>query len=136
MSGENQIGLTELLNQLKQELLEASILSSFKVKGNNGSQKPIDIPLFAYGNIQLELQVTVKKEGGAGVKLYLFDFKGGGSRDDVQKIKMTLEPLFTKEQLLDILEKNNPKFLEYIKRNAPYAVTKGSANENLDDNVA
>ncbi len=135
MSDDNQIGLVELLNQVKQELLEASVLSSFKVQGSDGSQKQLDIPLFAYGNIELELQVTVKKQGGAGIKIYVFDLKGGGSRDDVQKIKVTLEPLFTKQELLDTLKQQNPKFFEHIKRNAPYASTKGNTNDNLDDNI-
>ncbi|MCC2695847.1 trypco2 family protein [Nodularia sp. LEGE 04288] len=139
MSDENQIGLAELLKQVKQELLEASVLSSFK-EGKDGLLQSTDIPLFAYGNIELELQVTVKKEGSAGVNagpgLKLFvnvDLKGGGSRDDVQKIKVTLEPLFTKQQLLDILEKQNPKYLESIKRKVPFAAMKGGGGIPDDD---
>lgn len=135
MENENDgIGLTELLNQVKQELVAASTLATVK-KSADGTIQPTDIPLFTYGNVELELQVTVKKEGGGGVKLYVFDLKAGGSRDDVQKIKVTLEPLFTKEQLLDILKENNPKFLEYIKRHAPNALTKGSDQEYVDDGI-
>ena len=135
MENENDgIGLTELLNQVKQELVAASTLATVK-KSADGTIQPTDIPLFTYGNVELELQVTIKKEAGGGVKLYVFDLKGGGSRDDVQKIKVTLEPLFTKEQLLDILKENNPKFLEYIKRHAPRALTKGSDQENVDDGI-
>jgi hypothetical protein len=135
MENENDgIGLTELLNQVKQELVAASTLATVK-KSADGTIQPTDIPLFTYGNVELELQVTIKKEAGGGVKLYVFDLKGGGSRDDVQKIKVTLEPLFTKEQLLDILKENNPKFLNYVKQHAFYANTKGSDKENLDDGV-
>ena len=135
MENENDgIGLTELLNQVKQELVAASTLATVK-KSTDGTIQTTDIPLFTYGNVELELQVTVKKEGGGGVKLYVFDLKGGGSRDDVQKIKVTLEPLFTKDQLLDILKENNPKFLEYIKRHAPHALTKGTDKENVDDGI-
>jgi len=135
MENENDgIGLTELLNQVKQELVAASTLATVK-KSADGTIQPTDIPLFTYGNVELELQVTIKKEAGGGVKLYVFDLKGGGSRDDVQKIKVTLEPLFTKEQLLDILKENNPKFLNYVKQHAFYATTKGSDQENVDDGI-
>ena len=135
MENENdRIGLTELLNQVKQELVAASTLATVK-KSADGTIQQTDIPLFTYGNVELELQVTVKKEGGGGVKLYVFDLKGGGSRDDVQKIKVTLEPLFTKEELLGILAENNPKFLNYVKQHAFYANTKGSDKGNLDDGV-
>ena len=136
MPNENDgIGLTELLNQVKQELVAASTLATIK-QSADGTIQPTDIPLFTYGNVELELQVTVKKEGGGGIKLYVFDLKGGASRDDVQKIKVTLEPLFTKEELLNILKENNPKFLNYVKKHAFYAGTKGSNDENLDDGIA
>jgi hypothetical protein len=128
----NEIGLAELLNQVKQELLAASILAS--IGKSEGSLQPTEIPLFAYGNVELELQITIKKDAKGGLKISVFELGGGASRDDVQKIKVTLEPLFTKEQLLDILEKQNPKFLEYIKRHVPYATTKGV--ESGDDNIA
>lgn len=130
----NGIGLTELLDQVKQELVAASLATTIK-QSVDGTIQATDIPLFTYANVELELQVTVKKEGGGGVKLYVFDLKGGASRNDVQKIKVTLEPLFTKEQLLDILKENNPQFLEYVKRHAPRALTKGVDKVNLDDGI-
>jgi hypothetical protein len=79
--------------------------------------------------------VSVKKDVKAGLKISVIEFGGGASRDDVQKIKVKLEPLFTKEQLLENLEKQNPKLLEYIKKNAFYASTKGNAQASLDDGV-
>ncbi|MEI6430450.1 MAG: trypco2 family protein [Pseudanabaena sp. ELA607] len=131
----NGIGLTELLNQVKQELVAASTLATIK-QSADGAIQPTDIPLFTYGNVELELQVTVKKDVKGGLKISVFEFGGGASRDDVQKIKVTLEPLFTKEELLDILKENNPKFLNYVKQYASYAGTKGSDEENLDDGIA
>ena len=135
MPNENDgIGLTELLNQVKQELVAASTLATVK-QSADGAIQPTDIPLFTYGNVELELQVTVKKDVKGGLKISVFEFGGGASRDDVQKIKVTLEPLFTKEELLNILKENNPKFLNYVKKHAFYAGTKGS-DENLDDGIA
>ena len=118
------IGLTELLNQVKRELVAASTLATVK-QSDDGAIQPTDIPLFTYGNVELELQVTVKKDVKGGLKISVFEFGGGASRDDVQKIKVTLQPLFSREELLGILEKQNPKFLEYVKRHAPNALTKG-----------
>jgi hypothetical protein len=130
----NEIGLTELLNQVKQELVAASTLATIKQSGD-GAIQPTDIPLFTYGNVELELQVTVKKDFKGGLKISVFEFGGGASRDDVQKIKVTMQPLFTKEQLLDILKENNPKFLNYVKQHAFYASTKGFNEENVDDGI-
>ena len=131
---DNGIGLTELLTQVKQELVAASLLSKVS-QSNNSNLQPTDIPLFAYGDIELELQVTVKKDAKAGLKISVLEFGGGASRDDVQKIKVKLEPLFTKVQLLEILGEQNPKLLEYIKKNAFYASTKGANKANLDDGI-
>jgi hypothetical protein len=126
MADENDgIGLTELLNQVKQELVAASTLATIK-QSADGAIQPTDIPLFTYGNVELELQVTVKKDVKGGLKISVFELGGGASRDDVQKIKVTLQPLFSKEELLNILQEQNPKFLEYIKRHAPNALTKGN----------
>ena len=132
----NGIGLTELLNQVKQELVAASTLATIK-QSANGAIQPKDIPLFTYGNVELELQVMVKKDVKGGLKISVFEFGGGASRDDLQKIKVTLQPLFSREELLEILQEQNPKFLEYIKLYAPNALTvrKGSNNEILDDDI-
>jgi hypothetical protein len=65
---DNGIGLTELLMQVKQELVAASLLSKVSQVDNSALQ-PTDIPLFAYGDIELELQVTVKKDAKAGLKI-------------------------------------------------------------------
>jgi hypothetical protein len=126
----NGIGLTELLNQVKKELVAASTLATVK-QSADGAIQPTDIPLFTYGNVELELQVTVKKDVKGGLKISVFEFGGGASRDDVQKIKVTLQPLFSKEELLDILQEQNPKFLEYIKRHATLANLKGDGSKRI-----
>ena len=97
------IGLAELIQQVKQELLTPD------EEGN-------DIPLLSVDSVELELQVTVRKEGKGGVKIYVLELGGGGSRDDVQKVKIKLSPLVNKETLLKIYYKSNPgpwqEFLE------------------------
>lgn len=97
MSDENLIGLSELIDQVKRELLSTS------------PDQEEDLPLLCVDSIELELQVTVRKEGKAGLKLYVLDLGGGGSRDDVQKVKVKLSSLFTREELRAIYKKKYPK---------------------------
>lgn len=114
MNNENLIGLTELIQQVKQELLTPS------------PDSETDIPIFAVDSVELELQVTVKKEGKAGIKIYVLDIGGGGSRDDVQKVKVKLSPLLNREQLLAIYKKQHPqRWSELLEENVK-AATKGS----------
>jgi uncharacterized membrane protein YdbT with pleckstrin-like domain len=64
--------------------------------------------------VELELQVTVKKEAKGGVKIYVLDLGGGGSRDDVQKVKVKLSPVIDKETLLKLYRKRHPERLEKL----------------------
>ncbi|NEN95360.1 MAG: hypothetical protein F6K50_07400 [Moorea sp. SIO3I7] len=120
MSEENTIGLTELIEQVKQELLITS-----------PDQEP-DIPLLSVDSVELELQVTVKKEAKGGVKIYVLDLGGGGSRDDVQKVKVKLSPLVSKETLLKIYRKRYPDRLRELVEQSIEGTLKGS-EDNLSD---
>ncbi|WP_414618914.1 trypco2 family protein [Calothrix sp. CCY 0018] len=97
MSEQNLIGLSELIEQVKQELLTTS------------PENEKDIPLLSVDSVELELQVTVKNEGKAGIKIYVLELGGGNSQDDVQKVKVTLSPLLNKEQMLAIYKKKYPE---------------------------
>lgn len=118
MAEENLIGLAELIEQVKRELL------------SNTSDKQTEVPLFSVDKVELELQVTVRREGKAGLKLYVFQLGGGGSRDDVQKVKVTLSPLLSKEVLLGIYRKRYPERLSELADKSIEGLTKGS-NEPL-----
>ncbi|MEM7714521.1 MAG: trypco2 family protein [Cyanobacteria bacterium P01_A01_bin.68] len=97
MPNENLIGLTELIKQVKQELLTTS------------PENENDIPFLSVDSVELELQVTVKNEGNAGIKIYVLELGGKSSQDDVQKVKVKLSPLLTKEQLLAVYGKKYPE---------------------------
>ena len=58
MSDESSIGLAELIQQVKEELL---------TQAPDGEK---DIPIFAVDSVELELQVTVKKLGKAGRSIH------------------------------------------------------------------
>ncbi len=116
MNNESSIGLAELIQQVKQELLTQS------------PDSETDIPIFAVDSVELELQVTVKKEGKAGIKIYVLEMGGGDSRDDVQKVKVKLSPLLKREQLLAMYKKQHPeRWSELLEQNVK-AATKGSEN--------
>jgi hypothetical protein len=76
---EDRIGLAELIQEVKRELLAPEIGS------------PEAVPLFSVDDIVLELKVTVHKEAKGGVKVYVVELGGGGSRDDVQTVRVTCQ---------------------------------------------
>ncbi len=104
----SEIGLAELIQQVKQELLTTY----------PGSEN--DTPLLSIDSVELELQVTVKREGGGGIKINVLQFGGGEvsgkvSRDDVQKVKVKLSPLVSKEVLINTYGQKNPeKYQQFV----------------------
>lgn len=121
MSEENSIGLAELIEHIKQELL------STKAEG----EKPI--PLFSVDQVNLELQVTARKEGKAGIKVYVVELGGGGSRDDVQKVTVTLTPLLTKEERIALYKTRYPEKWKTLEETSIEGLLKGSNDEPLGD---
>lgn len=126
MSEESRIGLAELIEQVKQELL--TTYPSGKA----------DTPFLSIDSVELELQVTVKKEGKGGVKINVLsvgggELAGGVSRDDIQKVKVKLSPLLNKEQLLGFYNKSiNPEKRKEFLKTSIEALTKGNG-DNLGD---
>jgi hypothetical protein len=103
MSDEQSIGLTELIEQVKRDLMSTA------------PNQESDVPIFSVDAVELELQVTVKKDAKVGIKFYVVDLGGGASRDDIQKVKVSLSPLLNKEQLISLYEKRYPeKWKEFL----------------------
>ncbi|MGK7903029.1 MAG: trypco2 family protein [Hormoscilla sp.] len=119
MSNENSIGLADLIQQVKQELL---------MPAPDGET---DIPILAVDAVELELQVRVKKAAQGGIKIYVLEMGAGGSRDDVQSIKVKLSPLLNKQQLLKIYQKRYPERWPELLEKAIEATTKGSDGTDL-----
>lgn len=94
---EHLIGLAALIEQVKQDLQSTAL------------DRAAEVPLFSVDKVELELQVTVKNEGKAGIKLYVVEVGGGASRDDVQKVKVSLSPLLSREQLLRLYRQRYPE---------------------------
>lgn len=120
----NEIGLAELIEQVKRELLTTY------------PQKENDTPIFVVDSVELELQITVKKDGKGGVKVNVLAFGGvdastGVSRDDVQKVKVKLSPLLSKEEILKAYYKENPEKWQQFLENTVQALTKGNDEPNI-----
>ncbi|MEH1850160.1 MAG: trypco2 family protein [Nostoc sp.] len=120
-----EIGLAELIQQVKQELL-----TTYPGKEN-------DTPIFSVDSVELELQVTVQKDTNGKVKINIFGWGGeaGGkaSRDDVQKVKVKLSPLLSKEYLLKAYYGEDPKrWPGLVKKNLD-GLLKGSEGKNLNE---
>ena len=114
MSNENLIGLTELIEQVKKELLAKS------------PENENDIPFLSVDSVELELQVTVKNEDNAGIKLYVVNLGGKIAQDDVQKVKVTLSPLLNKQQLLTVYKKKFPERFNDLLEKSVEGVMKGN----------
>lgn len=119
-----EIGLAELIQQVKQELLTTY------------PQSENDTPILGIDSVELELQVTVKREGKGGVKINVLQFGGGelsagASRDDIQKVKVKLSPLLSKEQILKAYYKENPEKWQQFLENTVKALTKGNDEPNI-----
>lgn len=121
MSNENSIGLAELIQQVKQELL---------MPAPDGET---DIPILAVDAVELELQVRVKKAAQGGIKIYVLEMGAGGSRDDVQNVKVKLSPLLNKQQLLKIYQKRYPDRWQELLETVSDAAMKGSGDASEFD---
>jgi hypothetical protein len=87
-----EIGLQELIYQVKKELL---------------AQSPEDpVPLFYVEGVELELSVTARKEGQAGIKIYVVDIGGGGAQEQAQTVRVWLRPLYSREEMRRIVEQD------------------------------
>ena len=90
MATQEPIGLSELIERVKADLL---------------SDNPADDlpPLFSLDEVKLELKVTVTREIKGGIKVYVVELGGGGTRDDVQTVTVTLTPWLSKAARLKSL---------------------------------
>lgn len=88
----DEIGLQELVHQVKKELL---------------AQSPDDpVPLFYVEGVDLELSITARKEAQAGVKIYVVDIGGGGGHERAQTVRVSLRPLYSREEMRHFVEQD------------------------------
>jgi hypothetical protein len=129
MSEEMSIGLAELIEQVKAELLTPP-------KDKN---KAKTTPFLFVESVELELQVTVKREGKTGVKVNVLsvggaEAGGGISKDRIQKVTVKLSPLFDKEEIKEYYKEFRPnEVLPTI--NQSLKALKGNIPESADETM-
>ena len=126
-SHNNPIGLSELIEKVKSELLSPP-------------DKNKEVPFLFVESVELELQVTVKRDGSAGVKVDVLslggaELGGGLGRDNVQKVKVKLSPLFNKDEIVDFYQKLHPGN-KYSLIERSLKVLKGDNQGSAEDTVA
>ena len=90
------IGLSELIYQVKRELLSA------------GSREDDPVPLFAVDEIEVEVAVSISREGQAGINIQVLNVVAAHPAKDAQTVRVKLKPLLSREELLAVLQKRNP----------------------------
>jgi len=93
------IGLAELIEKVKADLLTPP--------------KDKTAPFLFIDSVELELQVIVKKDAKTGLKVDVIGIGGANLNADVgqhniQTVKVSLSPLFTKEQIREFYQAFNP----------------------------
>jgi Trypsin-co-occurring domain 2 len=128
---QESIGLAEFIQQVKQDLLSVA----------PGKEK--DAPFLFVESVELELQVTVKRTGKAGAKGSIkievlgtggeIGLEAGGDlgRDDVQKVKVKLSPLFDKDYLLKTYKDIHSEQVLPVVNKSIDALFKGDEESNL-----
>lgn len=114
-----EIGLQELIFQVKQELLAP-----------NPAQRAKDpYPLFFIDRVELEIAVKASRSTSGGIKLSVLDFAevSGGkevTREQGHVVKVSLTPLLSKEDIVtQALE--DPAVRDMVARRTTQAVIKG-----------
>ena len=120
MGETNSIGLAELIDQVKQELFSQE----------TGSDTTV--PFFSVDQVTLELKVTVSKEGKAGLQIHVIEVGGGLSREDVHTIQVTLTPLVSKEERIQLYKQYFPEAVEAVKRASLTGGMKGAKVSEKD----
>ena len=109
------IGLAELIEKVKAELLN-----------------PPKNPRFLFvDNVELELQVVVKKDAKTGLKINVLGIGGANvganvEQRDIQRVKVSLSPVFTKEEMKEYCRKEAPELYESMSKESMGAVVKGT----------
>ncbi len=58
--------------------------------------------------VELQLQVTVSKQGKAGIRIHVIELGGSAGRNDVQTVKVSLTPLLSKEERIALFKQRHP----------------------------
>ena len=119
------IGLTELIQKVKQDLLAT-------VPG-----KSADAPILFVESVELELKVAVRHEAQTGIKIDVLaiggaDIGAGVSQDKTHTVKVKLSPLFDKNRLMEFYQTLHSDQVPSSVKDSLDALLKGT-DTNPDD---
>jgi hypothetical protein len=114
MTNSNSIGLAELIENVKQDLLNSSY-----------SDKETNIPLLYIESVELELKVTVNRGVKGGIDIKVLSLGSDASQNEAQTVKVKLSPLLSKEALQNIYLKQHPDKLEDFKTQSFNTILRG-----------
>ena len=104
MPDKKPIGLKELILRVKEELLEPDQTQ----------------PLFIVGAVELEIGFTVERTAEGGINFQVVEGGVGKTWTEAQKVKVTLDPLLSREEALQGLTPTQRRqLLNALKRTAP-----------------
>ena len=97
MAEPQSIGLAELIQEVKRELVSADAATA---DGRGGA------PLFMVEDIELEIKVSVSAKGGGGVDIHVVQLNAGLERDDVHTVTVKLQPILSHDERLELLRRD------------------------------
>lgn len=113
MSEASSLGLSELIEQVKRDLLAEEL-------------DPSGPPLFSVDEIDLHLQVTVEKSGNAGVSIKVLQVGGQVAHHHAQTIHVKLTPLLSKEERIAVIKRKYPELWEKVETVNTTALSRGN----------
>jgi hypothetical protein len=113
------IGLTELIYQVKRELIQPQ----------GGTADPF--PLLAVEEVELEISVTVSKRAEGGLNIQVVELGGGRERSDVHTVRVKLSPLLAREERVTELRRD-PRWERIVQQQVD-ATLKGGGQELQKD---
>ncbi len=117
---DNGIGLAELIQQV-----EADLFSFGPGTGN--------APFFFVEQVTLELQVKVSKKGEAGLRIHVIEAGVDIGKEDVHTIKVTLDPLMEKKDLIEYYMQHVPGGAQALLDIGVRSMFKGDSQESQED---
>jgi hypothetical protein len=112
------LGLAEFLGQIKQELLRED--------SGNGAE----VPLLMLDDVEVEVRVTVTKEGKAGVNIQVVQVGGDAKLENVHTVRLHLSPLLGRDERLEELRRAG--HWEAIVKQQVRGTTKGDASPRTE----
>jgi hypothetical protein len=118
----NSIGLSELIEKVREELLNEEVTLK-------------KVPLLYVDSVELELKISFKTEANGGIKIYVANIGGGETTENSQTIKVKMSSLLDKETLMNYCKTHYPNMFDDILDQSQFGLMKGSSSD-LDDGIA